>query len=51
MFFTYNSHDTRAVTIIAKEVVKPFSVLDFNQSMIEVKSKDQPFHSYLSRRE
>jgi hypothetical protein len=33
MISTYHSHDTWTVTIRGKEVVKPISVLDYNQSI------------------
>jgi hypothetical protein len=47
MISTYHSHDTRTVSIRGKEVVKPISVLDYNQSMIGVDLKDQLLHPYL----
>jgi hypothetical protein len=50
MIFTYqshHSHDARTVTVRGKEVVKPVSVLDYNQS-IGVNLKDWLLHSYLT---
>jgi hypothetical protein len=38
------------LTIRGKEVVRPLSLLDYNQSMIGVDSKDQLLHSYLIER-
>jgi hypothetical protein len=50
MISTYHIHDTRAVTITGKEIVKAISVLDYNQYMGGVDLKDQPLHSYLIER-
>jgi hypothetical protein len=47
---TYNSPDTRTVWIRGKEVVKPISVLDYNQLMIGVDLKDQLLHPYMIER-
>jgi hypothetical protein len=47
---TYHGHDTRTVTIRGKEVVKPISVLDYNQSLIGFDLKDQLLHSFLIER-
>jgi hypothetical protein len=50
MISTYHSHGTRTVTIRGKEIVKPISVLDYNQCMGVVDLKDQLLHSYLIER-
>jgi hypothetical protein len=50
MISTYHNHETRTVTVRGKEMVKPISVLDYNNSMIGVDLKDQLLHSYLIER-
>jgi hypothetical protein len=50
MISMYHNHDTRTVTIRGKEIVKPISVMDYNQCMGGVDLKDQLLHSYLTER-
>jgi hypothetical protein len=45
MILMYHSHDTGTVKIRGKEIVKPISVLDYNQCMGGVDLKDQLLYS------
>jgi hypothetical protein len=50
MISTYHSHDTRNVTVMGKEQVKPTSALDHTQCSGGVDLMDQLLHSYLTDR-